>query len=457
MTFPIKILIVDDIEENRLILKKMCKSFDEVLLYEAANGEEAVEAAQKERPHIVLMDIMMPVMDGFEATKRIKDLIPETIIVVVTALSDSETETKMVHSGANAYLTKPLDRELTRFKLLNFIRIIRNQNRLHTITKQAALNPFSKSIRSMKTLWYINNENDLMDFGSWLIELYARHQDTHTFGFDTKLEILYKVIQNNLNLHQTLTLVIEDGFENLYISFVNRDGFDPDPVLQEKIGAILDDIVFKDHFIHIRIWLVSADRQAAHKTETATAVLDNDIQTEEKIRRKIQEEEKDILRKSYTDKVTAKEYVVSLGDVLDELQDIAEIEEEWKNYLEEFKYEQQIASLHAVATEISRYSSVINSLYDFMALAYSMSTLALFLENITQEKLDESKITKLYTVLGLILEDLVNWRETIFVKQETNDIHYLDSSLFSSCLQVETIMTDAAIEQNDDDDDIEFF
>ena len=92
-----------------------------------------------------------------------------------------------------------------------------------------------------------------------------------------------------------------------------------------------------------------------------------------------------------------------------------------------------------------------------MALAYSMSTLALFLENIPQEKLDDEKINKLYTVLGLILEDLVNWRNTIFVDQETNDIHYLDSSLFSSCLQVETIMTEAAIEQNDDDDDIEFF
>lgn len=462
MKQPIKILIADDIEENRFILRKLCKGFEDVTLYEASNGLEAIEVAQAERPEIVLMDIMMPVMDGFEATRRIKELMPETVIVVVTALSDSETETKMVQSGANAYLTKPLDRELTKFKLLNFIRIIQNRSCQHTISRQTVLNPFSKSIRSMKTLWYINNENDLMDFGSWLIELYARHHETHTFGFDTKVELLYKIIQNNLNHHNALTLIIEDGFENLYISFANRDGFEADDSLRSKIDKILDDIVIKDNFVHIRIWLTPTEKaEPAEQEESKEVVisgpLDNDLQTEVKIRRKIENDEKDLLRKSYAEKISAQEYVASLADILDELHDLAEIEGEWKNHLDCFKYEQQIESLYAVAKEISRYSSVINSLYDFMALAYSMSTLALFLENITAERLDETKINKLHTVLGLILEDLANWRETIFVKQETNDIHYLDSSLFSSCLQVETIMTDADIEQNDDDDDIEFF
>lgn len=456
MIHPVKILIVDDIEENRLILKRLCSSFDDVTIQEAENGLDAIDIAQKEQPHIVLMDIMMPVMDGFEATKRIKDIIPETVIIVVTALSDNDTEAKMVQSGANAYLTKPLDRELTRFKLLNFIRIIRNRSQHHTFTRQTVLNPFSKAIRSMKTLWYIANENDLMDFGSWLIELYSRHHETHTFSFDTKLEILYKIIQGNLNHQKNLTLIIEDGFENLYISFANPEGIENDTMLRSKIDTILDDIVMKDNFVHIRIRLVPTEKEEL-KAEPLTGPLDNDSLTEAKIRRKIENEEKDILRKSYTEKIPAPEYVASLGDVLDELQDLAEIEGEWKLHLENFKYEQDVESLHAVAKEISRYSSVINSLYDFMALAYSMSTLALFLENIPQEKLDEGKINKLYTVLGLILEDLVNWRNTIFINQETNDIHYLDSSLFSSCLQVETIMTDAAIEQNDEDDDIEFF
>jgi two-component system chemotaxis response regulator CheY len=63
---------------------------------------------------------------------------------------------------------------------------------------------------------------------------------------------------------------------------------------------------------------------------------------------------------------------------------------------------------------------------------------------------------KLFTSLLLsVLEDLSNWRDTIFIKQQTNDIHYLDSSLLNSCLQIENILDDKELDS--DENDLELF
>jgi len=60
-------------------------------------------------------------------------------------------------------------------------------------------------------------------------------------------------------------------------------------------------------------------------------------------------------------------------------------------------------------------------------------------------------------LLGLILDDLVSWRNNIFVAQETADIHYLDSSLLSSCMQIDALISEKVASTDDDDDELELF
>ena len=103
-----RILVVEDQEDNRRILRDLLSGagFD---LIEAENGEEAVASAQASRPDLILMDIQLPLLDGYEATRRIKadpDLksIP---IIVVTSYALSGDEEKARRAGCDAYVAKP--------------------------------------------------------------------------------------------------------------------------------------------------------------------------------------------------------------------------------------------------------------------------------------------------------------------------------------------------------------
>lgn len=110
MHTPPRILVVDDNETNRDILITRL-SLDNYELLQAANGEEALAATYKYLPDVILLDVMMPKIDGIEVCRRLKgdpDL-PFLPIVLVTAKSDSKDVVEGLEAGADEYLTKPID------------------------------------------------------------------------------------------------------------------------------------------------------------------------------------------------------------------------------------------------------------------------------------------------------------------------------------------------------------
>jgi CheY-like chemotaxis protein len=114
-TAPAKILIIDDEERNRTLLEVFVKADGHQVIF-ACNGEEGVSVAAIERPDLILLDLMMPGMDGFEVTQWLKNH-PATrniAIIVVSALDSAVAQQRMHMSGAEMFLCKPVDRwELT--------------------------------------------------------------------------------------------------------------------------------------------------------------------------------------------------------------------------------------------------------------------------------------------------------------------------------------------------------
>jgi two-component system, cell cycle response regulator len=105
-----RILVVDDVTVNvRLLEAKLASEYFNVVT--ALNGEKALEIAVSERPDLVLLDVMMPGMDGFEVCQRLKadSRTAEIPVVMVTALSDVADRVKGLQSGADDFLTKPVN------------------------------------------------------------------------------------------------------------------------------------------------------------------------------------------------------------------------------------------------------------------------------------------------------------------------------------------------------------
>ena len=109
MTTPIKILIVEDHELTRTGLSVMLKERDNLnVVGEAENGQKACELAMALAPDVILMDIGLPIMDGIEATQKIKLNNPNIKVVILTSRSSGEDIFASLASGAEAYCLKDI-------------------------------------------------------------------------------------------------------------------------------------------------------------------------------------------------------------------------------------------------------------------------------------------------------------------------------------------------------------
>ena len=104
-----KILVAEDNDSNYVLMTYMLKDVFE--LERAHNGEEALEKLSKDTFHLVLMDLKMPLMDGLEATRRIKALYPDMPVVVVTANAFDTDKQSAKEAGCDDFLSKPINQK----------------------------------------------------------------------------------------------------------------------------------------------------------------------------------------------------------------------------------------------------------------------------------------------------------------------------------------------------------
>jgi two-component system cell cycle response regulator DivK len=118
-----RILVVEDEQDNRQILRDLLGGTDYEFV-EAQDGVQAVAAVAKQRPDLILMDIHLPNMDGYEATRRIRSnpdnkSIP---IIAVTSYGLAGDEAKAIEAGCDAYVAKPYSPRQLLAKILEYLR-----------------------------------------------------------------------------------------------------------------------------------------------------------------------------------------------------------------------------------------------------------------------------------------------------------------------------------------------
>jgi CheY-like chemotaxis protein len=152
-----KVLIVDDIESNRMVLSEILNIYG-FNVQEAKNGKEAIDLAKKINPDIILMDLRMPVMDGYEAIKILKDdsKLKNIPIVVLTASAIRTSDEDIKKINSDGYIRKPISRSELLAELKKYLKfkiIAKDEKGLGTTEGETSV----KSITDIKRADSIND------------------------------------------------------------------------------------------------------------------------------------------------------------------------------------------------------------------------------------------------------------------------------------------------------------
>jgi CheY-like chemotaxis protein len=484
----LKLLIADDVEENRAHLRDICRTMEDFEINEACDGIEAVEMAEQWGPHIIIIDVMMPRMDGFEASKIIKERYPKTIIIALTTVIDPNMEKNMASIGVAAYIHKPVDKNLIRFKLQNFAALLRSRDgEFKKLSTKEAMNPFCSDIRRLKTIFEISDAESIMDFGNWIL---IRHDETLNVPcrrMDIAIELFYELMRQGIRQNGSMHIIVEESFEELFVMMKFEQAIDLRPKTEALFNELGENAIIGKDVAHIRLTMHSHEKpdntgnKPQYSVPTAKvspeAVVENMVTPSKEIKAEplfhksepdipkevkvLETNEKEMLRQSFVRKTSAIDYVRDIGgDVLDEIRDLESLDEEWIEKLNTIEMEHTVENIRSFADGVlGVYVRAINNLFEFTALAYALSSLGAFLKEHAETVISEpSKVKTLVMLLEHLGADLTSWRDHIFSLQDTADIHYLDSSFFSSCMQIEQIIGNKEVASNDDDDDgMEFF
>ena len=130
------VMVVDDVEMNVDLLVEVLGSDYEVSV--AMDGESAIRDIEENPPDLILLDIMMPVMDGYQVCEELKkrDKTKNIPIIFLTALSEEQNEVKGLRLGAVDYITKPFNAELVKARVRNHLELKRHQDHLEELVRE---------------------------------------------------------------------------------------------------------------------------------------------------------------------------------------------------------------------------------------------------------------------------------------------------------------------------------
>jgi two-component system, chemotaxis family, chemotaxis protein CheY len=111
MNFHGTILLVDDEAHIRVFVSLILKSLGETTITEASNGQEAIASYQAKKADVILLDVNMPHMDGIQTLRRLKEIDPDCVVIMLTSIANRETVERALEYGAVNYIRKDTPKE----------------------------------------------------------------------------------------------------------------------------------------------------------------------------------------------------------------------------------------------------------------------------------------------------------------------------------------------------------
>jgi two-component system chemotaxis response regulator CheY len=433
----INILIVDDDISNRKTLDLLLEDFENLNIEEVEDGQQAIDICKIESFDIIFMDIMMPNVDGIEATKEICSFDDNVMVIALSALDDESSKSKMLTVGAEDYITKPIEFDLFHQRVKNYLKIV--TFRKVKPQNSDALNPFTQEVFSRSTTFKVSSQKSLSEFWDYYLHNTKKIQD-----LEECIRIIYVYCEITLNSGSTVTITAEENNEDLFF-MLSPLSVISDTIVKNTLKKSYPEAIYIFENSQLSFRLLKYLEDKSDKLET--------IVEEKKESKHVSEYEQKILSKTHFNKLTAAEYVETTAiSLIDKIENLESIEDEMEAITIKFELELLQEELEELTQLLDTYVSVILDLMDFEHFAYALKSLNEFFKTLEVSSLD-AKDKKKFSILFLhLLDDIREWRNKIFIKKDANDIHYLDSSLLSSCLQVQSIFEKQEVIKEDEDD-----
>lgn len=424
-----RVLNVDDNANNRLIIELLLEEFDEITqIDEAEDGLEAIARCKEDHYDLIFMDIMMPKLDGLEATKEIHAFAKSTMIIAVTAMDTDESKRKMLENGAEDYIVKPINDELFKQRVKNYLSIV--SMRYKTIYNNSKHSLYDEKVYPLVKSFTIESEESLAYFWDYILNKSEQKSEE----MSDVVRVIYGIGLWILKTKFTTTIHCEENEDTQFITLRLS------PSISEHITHnILLKHDISDHLL--KMGLLSF-----RLPKTETQVIHQ--------KRSIDKKDKEILDKSHLEeKVSADDFFETVAvDYLDKVESLEDVETQIFIELDNLENHPDDGTLKSISEYYMYYFDTLTRLMKFEDLAHAVKSISMFLKTLHVEEIDAKDLHRLVESNIHLVDDLTEWRQNLFVHKSVDDIHYLDASLMSSCLQIESIF-----HKEDLGEDIEFF
>lgn len=439
-----KILIVDDQSLNQTILEayinQYCEQNDESMeIKTAGNGIEALLMCEDEKFDLIFMDILMPHMDGILATKHIKRMQPNAIIVIVSTQGDEENQIQALRNGAKDYFIKPIQPDVFKHRLGLYLNMM-NSSKTSLHTKQS-INPFTNSIFCYKTTYLLENEEDLAQL--WESMLSAIKDNVRTNFLSDLIRVLYQVGNTMLSKKVQPQIIMEENETYYFVSILNTNIL-PTHKVMEFIEKSLKTAVYK------------------FESNLLSFQITKEVyvpQTEIKLEVKLEKTTVEAPKETVVSEVTYKKQTELLQtfDFM-ESEDLISLELKLNELSTQFMW---MGSNELNADDVDQIIHAFERTSSILMLYSQTQTLGIAIRDLTAIiQKDEATFIEMAPQMSALCKsfnnDLILWFKSVFYEGAPS-INYMDPSIISNIQMVQSFLTPVEDINLDDGDGFEFF
>lgn len=420
-----KILIVDDNENNRMLLRALLEDYaednnDVLDIQEAVNGLEASLVSEDKHFDLILMDIMMPEMDGIEATRRIRARDTKTMIVAVSAVDDGERQRQILRNGAEDYISKPVNADMFTARLGTYFSLIDSRKTSSKKFNPSAATLFTQEVFSRKFLFYVQSEDELAEF--W--EYYLLDSSQRSEGLSDAIRTVYALALIGLKLGAKMQIIVEESEDHMYVTLVDIENIDANIIklIMIKNPSVTDyKTEGKKFCIRLPRPRISEPVAIVYEAAVSAVIAPVSPQTPIATYTAVQEEYHVYDYMEDEDLMDLREYVGKLNSLM------LIVGGEIENH-----------EINEISSNLQHISRICSGYTDSYSIGKALAAMGRAI--VSHSGLFMQRAGDLAPMCAAFGRDLSAWIQMVFV-DGTPNVHYMDDTIIANAQMIESILT----------------